>query len=101
MLSKLQKTSKKVKTIEGFHTKRKVIDSAMGSVEAELARAIAEYPPMNSAHEAYAVLKEEVEEFWAEVKKQPSAVDKEKMRKELIQVAAMAIRTIIDVIDKE
>ncbi|SFW16281.1 hypothetical protein [Chitinophaga sancti] len=45
----------------------------------------------NSAHEGFAVLKEEVDELWDEVKKDGS---KERMRAEAVQVAAMAIRFI-------
>ena len=46
----------------------------------------------NSTHEGFAVLKEEVDELWDEVKrKYPS---KEHMREEAIQVAAMCVRFI-------
>lgn len=64
----------------------------------ELERAIANHPsPMCSAHEGYAVLLEEVDELWEEVKKrEPDMVH---MRKEAIQVAAMALRFLMDVCD--
>lgn len=55
----------------------------------ELMRAKAKFPELlNSAHEGYAVLKEEVDELWDDVKanKKPESVV------EAIQVAAMAIR---------
>ena len=58
---------------------------------------------MQSAHEGYAVLLEEVDELWDEVKKNPSKYahrDKD-MRKEAIQIAAMAIRFVLDVCDKK
>lgn len=61
----------------------------------ELSRATGKYGPMNSAHEAYAVILEELDEFWNEVKKKEP--DLEKMRKELVQVAAMAMRAIHDI----
>lgn len=55
--------------------------------------------PMHSPHEGYAVLLEEVEELWDEIKKKnPSHV---KMRAEALQVAAMGARFIHDIIDKE
>ena len=62
----------------------------------ELTKAINSYKSFNSAHEGYAVILEELDELWDEVKKKPSKVDIEKMRKEAIQVAAMAVRFIND-----
>ena len=62
----------------------------------ECIRASEIHGKFNSAHEAYAVILEEVDEFWDEVKKKREARSPEKMRKELIQIAAMAIRTIYD-----
>jgi NTP pyrophosphatase (non-canonical NTP hydrolase) len=47
-----------------------------------------------SAHEAYAVLLEEVDEFWDEVKKKRKHRNKGYLKHELIQVAAMAIKAI-------
>ena len=43
-------------------------------------------------HEGYAVLLEEVDELWEEVKKNQKNYDLLKQRTEAIQVAAMAIR---------
>lgn len=51
---------------------------------------------MVSPHEGFAILQEEVEELWEEIKKKPSERSVEKMRKEATQVAAMAIRFMID-----
>lgn len=59
------------------------------------------YPPFNSAHEGYAILFEEVDELWDLVKVKDSQRDLDAMRQEAIQVAAMAIRFITDVCDKE
>lgn len=56
------------------------------------------HAPMHSAHEGYAVLLEEVEELWEEVKKREP--DVAAMRHEAIQVAAMALRFVMDVCDK-
>lgn len=66
----------------------------------ELVRAAMKHGSFNSAHEGYAVLLEEVDELWEEVKKggsQPRSV--EKMRTEAVQIAAMALRFINDVCD--
>ena len=65
-------------------------------VERETMRAAAKHPTLNSAHEAYAVILEEVDEFKAEVWKQTSARDRGTMLTELVQIAAMATRTAID-----
>jgi glutamyl-tRNA reductase len=54
------------------------------------------FPRMNSAHEGWAILKEEVDELWDEVKKNPQTRAISKMKKEAIQVAAMAARFIED-----
>ena len=62
----------------------------------EYHRATKMYGPFNSAHEGWAVLLEEVEELWDEVKKSPKNRDIVKMREEAIQVAAMALRFLHD-----
>ncbi len=64
----------------------------------ELDRARSKHPkPFNSSHEGYAIILEELEEAWEEIKKQERS--NAKVRKELIQVGAMVIRFIQDVID--
>jgi len=65
-------------------------------VEAELKNARAKHQPIQSAHEGYAVIAEEVEEFWDEVKKKRQDRDKTLMLHELVQLAAMARRTAED-----
>ncbi len=56
----------------------------------ELDRARSKHPkPFNSAHEGYAIILEELEEAWEEIKKQERS--NAKVRKELIQVGAMVI----------
>lgn len=68
-------------------------------VLAELARAFKRFPKMNSAHEGWAIMKEEVDELWDQVRKpsgQRTAVNLARMRREATQVAAMALRFIID-----
>ena len=77
-------------------------------IEIELARAL--YRPMASAHEGWAVLREEVEEsmvemklavdgkLWEEIKKKPAKRDVEFIYRELVQVAAMAQRMAEDIV---
>lgn len=66
--------------------------SAVELVLAELARATAKFGPFHSAHEGWAVLREEVDELWWEVK----ANDRDRQRAEAVQVAAMALRFLRD-----
>jgi NTP pyrophosphatase (non-canonical NTP hydrolase) len=49
--------------------------------------------PFNSTHEGYAVLLEEVEELWQEIKSDNRSGN---MRKEAIQVAAMILRFLAE-----
>lgn len=65
------------------------------------ARTVLGFPPANSAHEQYAVLLEEMDELkehvWTNQKKRDLAA----MRKEAIQVAAMAIAFAAEVCTEE
>ena len=71
--------------------------AAIKEVAKEHGKAIAIYQPFHSAHEGYAVLLEEVRELEKEVFKRPGRRSRLLMRKEAIQVAAMALRFIVDV----
>lgn len=64
---------------------------------AELHNAMMAWPPFNSAHEGFAVLLEEVDELKAHVWTNQKRRDLGAMRKEAIQVAAMAMRFAIEV----
>lgn len=68
-------------------------------IKAELDRARAKFGPMASAHEGFAVLMEELDELWQHVKTKQSERDVPAMRKEAIQIGAMAARFANDVCD--
>jgi len=68
----------------------KKLREALAEIEAEYKRATAIYPPFNSTHEAYAVLLEEVDEFWDDVKANRAN------RVELIQIGAMVVRSLCE-----
>lgn len=69
---------------------------SLDAVAAELAQARKLHKPMHSAHEAYAVILEELDEFWDEVKKKRKDRRGDDMAKELSQVAAMAVAAMSD-----
>lgn len=71
-------------------------DYVLMDVRRELEKAVAKHGPIASMHEGYAVALEELDEAWTEIKRQNP--DPEAVRTELVQVAAMAIRTIVDAV---
>lgn len=73
------------------------LDRAIGHIEAEYDRARKRHAPMRGAHEGYAVLLEEMDELWEEVKRREP--DSSAMRDEAVQVAAMALAFIVEVCD--
>ena len=64
----------------------------MNDIEVELRNAVRKFKPFNSAHEGYAVLKEEVDELWDDIKDN----NRHGAWVEARQVAAMAARFILD-----
>lgn len=74
-----------------------VTDKKMNSVIIEIAeeytKAIKDFDEFRSDHEGFAVLLEEVDELWDSIK---AGGNPERRRAEAVQVAAMALRFIID-----
>jgi len=68
---------------------------ALACIAQEHNDAVEQHPAgMRSIHEGFAILQEEVDELWDEIKlKRP---DKDKLRKEALQVGAMALRFLVD-----
>jgi hypothetical protein len=52
---------------------------------------------MSSFHEGKAIIEEELDELWDEVKKKRPS--KKALRNEAVQLAAMAVRFILDTLD--
>ncbi len=77
------------------------IDYILQQIDTEYTLATGVHGRFNSAHEGYAVLLEEVEELKAEVFKHAEQRSLSAMRKEAIQIAAMACRFITDIVEKE
>lgn len=75
--------------------------AALEDAAAEVAQATETWPVFNSAHEALGVLREEYKELEKHVWVKQKNRDLEAMRKEAIQVAAMALRFAAEVCDEE
>lgn len=76
----------------------KSVREVVGEVEA--AKSVFQ-SAFNSFHEGYAVLLEEVDELWTEVKKNQRDYDIQAMRKEAKQIAAMALRIMVELTPSE
>lgn len=76
-------------------------NEAAVAVLEEVRMAKENWPPFNSAHEGFAVLLEEVEELKTHVWTNQKRRDLEAMRREAMQVAAMAVRFMTDVCDED
>lgn len=70
------------------------LSDAVKEVLLELASARSKFKPFPSEHHGYAVLLEEVDELWEEVRSKTAKP--EDVRAEAIQVAAMGLRFILD-----
>lgn len=84
-------TKEEIRALKLSDLNQPKIAVAMDEVMDELKKVKEKYPlDFNSLHEGYAVAKEEVDELWDEIKaKNP---DREKIRTEAMQCAAMFIR---------
>jgi NTP pyrophosphatase (non-canonical NTP hydrolase) len=76
------------------------VENILAEIVEELARANKLHKDFNSLHEAYAVILEELDEVWDFVKmRYPNT---SALKKELVQVAAMCIKAILNLeLDKE
>lgn len=71
--------------------------TALGYALQELQAITLAHPPLHSAHEGYAVILEELDELWDEVRKRPAKRNPSRMRTEAIHVAATALRFAADI----
>lgn len=74
----------------------KKLRSALDDVIREFKSASSSHDKFNSAHEGFAILYEEVDELWDWVKKKEKNRSKKEMRGEAKQIAAMALRFMVD-----
>lgn len=54
----------------------------------------------HGAHEGWAVIYEELDELWDEVRRKRSARDQDNMYRECVQIAAMAMKFALELCDK-
>lgn len=71
------------------------IDKVLALVKGELMKATALHGSMKSAHEGYAVILEEVDELWDEVKADRGYHSG--AQREALQIAAMGARYVLDI----
>lgn len=81
-------------TWEGYVSEVDIRMAVLGVVE-ELHKAYEKHEDYNSPHEAYAVILEELDEYWTHVK--GNTGKSAGAREELLQVAATALRAVIDI----
>lgn len=70
---------------------------ALHMVYEEYQKAIAKHERFHNAHEGYAVIKEEFDELWDEIRKKESARSKEAMTLEAVQTCATLIRFLVEI----
>ncbi len=70
-------------------------DKAIELVINELNNANGKFPLFNSSHEGYAVILEELDELWDEIKNNKHPMSSVNQKKKAIQVAAMAIKFLV------
>lgn len=80
----------------GYRSQHSKLNDAAHSAQSECWDALEKFPAFNSAHEGYAVILEELDELWMEIKAHQRNRSNEAMRREAIQVAAMALRFIME-----
>lgn len=75
-----------------------MIDKLLAEIKTELEKGIRLHGLNVSTHESYAILLEEMDELWDEIKKRFQ--DKTAIKEEAIQVSAMALKLIISMESK-
>ncbi len=75
-------------------TGTEIVDKVLDDVRSELLSAVDKFPRLYSDHEGYSVILEELDELWDDIKSKDATI--EDKRKEAVQVAAMAVRFILD-----
>ena len=97
--TKKEKPLKKKITVTKPATFKLQLRLALGEIESEVLRAKKLFPVnFHNQHEAYAVILEEVDELWDEIKKNQKNYDLLAQRKEATQAAAMLVRLMAELL---
>jgi hypothetical protein len=83
----------------GYDAATSHYDDAVNDVTRELFQAIREHPFLNSPHEGWAVIREELDELWDHVRANTGRTSE--ARSEAIQVAAMALRYAVELTESD
>ena len=75
------------------------IDEALDKIVSEYRSATGKFPQFNGAHEGHSVIREEFDELWDEVKRNPPHYSA--MEKEAVQLGAMVLRFLTEVIPSD
>ena len=75
------------------------LSKALGEISSEVLRAKTLFPTnFHNQHEAYAVILEEFDELWEEIKKNQKKYDLTAQRTEATQAAAMLVRLMVELL---
>lgn len=77
------------------------VEEIIDAIRKELMEAAYVYGPMASAHEGLAIINEEFDELKEWVWMKPALRNKADMKKEAVQLAAMSIRFIFDILGRD
>ena len=69
---------------------------AANEIYREYLNASEKFGPFHGPHEGWAIIKKEMDELWEVIRDYPKA-DKTNLRKEAMQIGAMALRFMIDI----
>lgn len=72
------------------------VEEAASEAVAEVRRAMTLFGPFKNGHEGWAIIREEVDELWDEVKHNKATDHVARQRKEAIQIATMALRFVVE-----
>ena len=70
------------------------VEHALTLIYDELTKAQEDWPPMNTVHEGYALILEELDELWDEIKMGKGTT--REAASEAVQTAAMSLRYLVD-----
>ena len=70
-------------------------ETAIKLISEEVDSAMKKFPLFNSSHEGYAVILEEMDELWDEIKNNKYPMSSMNQKKEAIQIGAMAVKFLM------